>query len=235
LGLIGGMTAAFIAIGAPAPAVVVTTQNVRYTLGPAHTRHDIRHAAAGGSVVLAQEFRYRHAARYRPAGWGAVQASRPRVLNRGDCAVYWDRAVWRLRRAYVVPVTDYPARNGHRRALVAVLTGRHTLAAVCVHMPTHKVPRPAYWRGIGRLRVAVERLAARYRHVIVGGDWNNPYSTRARFPGFATVAPGIGTGARGGRVDYLYVSRPDSITGHKVITGTYSDHNGMRVRDKLAG
>jgi len=227
------LTSALIAVSAPASALVVTTQNVYRGLGPINARHDIRQAAAGGSVVFAQEMSGRRAGRFAPAGWRAAQAPRPRLNNRGDCATFYDAGVWRLRRSYVVPLlaadTHYRP-NGHRWALVAVLTGAEALAAVCVHLPTHGVPRRLYWLSVARLRPVLQRLAGRFPHVVVGGDWNNPFPTRARFRGFVCVRVPRATGPKGGRPDYVYVRRPDRITGGRVIGGTYSDHNGMRVR-----
>jgi hypothetical protein len=237
LGMISGTLTATVLFGVASPAYAdnyaVTTQNVRVTLGPAHARHDIRQAAARGSVLFTQEMSRRNAARFRPAGWGSAHAARPRVNNRGDCATFYRRSAWRLRRSYVVPLvntyTPHVPTNGQRWALVAVLTGREALAAVCVHMPTHAVSRRLYWAGIGRLRTLLARLSARYPRVIVGGDWNNGYPTRARFRGFVARRPPAATGPRGGRVDYLYTRRPARIARIGTIRRTFSDHNGMRI------
>lgn len=210
-------------IGVAPPSIAdtgITTQNVRRGIAPAHVRHDVRQAAAAGSVLLTQEMGWRHPRRFRPPGWSVAHVGAGR---RGDCATFYDRDVWRLRRSYVVPL---PAR---RWALVAVLTGRHPLAAVCVHMPTHNVSRGVYWSGIDRLRPLLRRLSSRFRHVAVGGDWNNVYRTRARFRGFTSARPPAGTGPKGGRVDYVYVRRPAHIARVRIIRHTYSDHNGVRV------
>jgi len=175
----------------------------------------------------------RHAARFAPAGWRSVQATRPRLGYRGDCATFYDASRWRLRTSYVVRLLDVRTRhpsNGRRWALVAVLTGAQPLAAVCVHLPTHGVSRRLYGRAVDNLRPTLRRLSARYGHVVIGGDWNRHYRYRPRFRGFVAYRPPAGTGPHGGRVDYLYVRRPDAITGARVIRHTYSDHDGMRVR-----
>ena len=203
----------------------VTTQNVRVGLPAWQARHDIRHAARFGSVVLAQEMHKRRAAAFAPAHWGTAQATRARVRNRGDCAIYWRRDRWRLRRAYVVPVTRGVTRNETRYAQIAVLTGRQTMAAVCVHMPTARAPTAVYRAGIGRIRALLGRLA-RFPHVVIGGDWNRAYSRRPRLPGYVAGRPPRG-------VDYVYARRPDTVSRVRVIRPTFSDHNGIRtwVRD----
>jgi len=230
--VIGGtlITAAVLAGVAPANADIgITTQNVRYSLPPVQARHDIRQAAGRGSVLFTQEMGRRQARRFAPAGWGVAHAA---GTYRGDCATFYRRDVWRLRRAYVVRVVNVDTRrpsNGHRWALVTVLTGAETMAAVCIHMPTHSVSRAVYRAGIGRVRTLLRRLSTRYRHVAIGGDWNNRYGTRARFRGFVSRRPPAGTGARGGRVDYVYVRRPARVAHISILRRTFSDHNGVRV------
>jgi len=125
--VIGGtlITAAVLAGVAPANADIgITTQNVRYTLPPVQARHDIRQAANRGSVLFTQEMGRRQARRFAPAGWGVAHAA---GTYRGDCATFYRRDVWRLRRAYVVRVVDVATRrpsNGHRWALVTVQRAR---------------------------------------------------------------------------------------------------------------
>lgn len=230
---IGNGIAAVIALTGVAPPasahIGITTQNIYRGLTPAHARHDVRQAAGAGSVVFAQEMFTRHARRLRPAGWAAAHMAGP---YRGDCAVFYRRAVWRLRAAYVVPLTNAPTRlpsNGHRRAIVAVLTGRQTWAGVCVHMPTQHAPTAAYAAGVRRLRALLARLSARFAFVAVGGDWNRGYWRRPRLPGFVAARPPRATGPHGGRVDYVYVRRPARIARVRDIGHTYSDHNGVRI------
>lgn len=227
LGVAVSLTAAVLS-GVASP-VGIATQNVYR--GSSHVRHDIRQAAAGASIVFAQEMYGRDARRLRPAGWASWH---PRAGYAGDCAVFWRRDLWRLRRAYVVRLTDtrtpHVPSNGHRRAVVAVLTGAETTAAVCVHMPTHGVPTAVYAAGVRRLAGLLARLSARFPFVAVGGDWNRNYRERPRFSGFTAARPPRVTGPKGGRVDYVYVRRPAHIARIRVIGNTYSDHNGVRVR-----
>lgn len=230
---LAGVLAAGVLAGVAFPAYGdeygITTQNVRVTMDAAHARHDIRQAAARGSVLFTQEMGRRNARRFRPAGWSSTHAA---GTYRGDCATFWDRDRWRLRRAYAVRIVDAETRrpsNGHRFALVAVLTGAETLAAVCVHMPTHGASRGIYAAGARRLRALLARLSSRYARVAVGGDWNRHYVNRVRFPGFRAARPPAATGSGGGRIDYVYVRRPAHITRVRVIGHTYSDHNGVRV------
>jgi endonuclease/exonuclease/phosphatase family metal-dependent hydrolase len=224
------LTAA-VTLAGVASHVGIATQNVYRGSTPAHVRHDIRDASARASLVFAQEMYGRDARRLRPAGWGSWHTSGG---YRGDCAVFWRRDVWRLRRGYVVRLTnaDTPRRpsNGRRWAAIAVLTGAETMAGVCVHMPTHAAPRGVYAAGVRRLRALLARLAERFGFVAVGGDWNRHYRHRPAFRGFVSRRPPRATGSGGGRIDYVYVRRPAGIAGIRVIGHTYSDHNGVRVR-----
>jgi hypothetical protein len=218
-------------LAAPAEAVTVTTQNVYVGLSRPHARHDIRQAAQHSSVVLTQEMGHRRAARFAPAGWGVVHF---RGTWRGDCATYYDRARWRVVRAWPFRVSSASFRAGHRWGVVTVL--RHVgrpgsrLAVVNVHLFTRTIFRPVAWRrAMGRIGGVTGRLVARYPRVVMGGDWNRTYGRRARFPGFSSAEPPRRTGPKGGRVDYLYW-HGDRLDGLRVIGGTFSDHDGTRVR-----
>lgn len=226
--------AATVLIGVASPAYSqygVTTQNVRVGLPAPEARHDVRDAAAFGSVVFTQENGHRRARRFAPAGWGTAHAA---GTYRGDCATYWRRDVWRLRRAYVVRILDVATpgepSNGHRWALVAVLSHRQTWAGVCVHMPTPKAGRGAYRTAAANVRRLLARLSSRYAgRVFVGGDWNRRFSRRPAFGGYAARRPPGATHANGVRIDYVYVRRPAYAARIRVIGGTYSDHNGVRI------
>lgn len=234
-----------------AASLALTTQNVQAGLPPAQARHDIRQAAAGSSVVLAQEMGRRVAPRFAPPGWGWAHFG---GLRRGDCAAYWNRAQWRLVRTWPTQLTfaTLPLGRGHRWALTTILRGVGIrsgirLAVVCVHQITHALDRqPTYRYGTHRLALLLARLATHHRYVAVGGDWNMPYPQdhRLRLSGFparvlpaqglAGRAPAAPTGPKGGRVDYWYTQRPGlAAIGGAVLRGTYSDHDGSRIRLRL--
>src|SRR4029077_7002924 len=80
----------------------VTSQNVQQGLPPAQARHDIAHAASRASIVITQEMGLRAASRFAPAGWGTAHH---RGFAQGDCATYWDKAVWRKDRTGVRLIT----------------------------------------------------------------------------------------------------------------------------------
>jgi hypothetical protein len=220
-----------LSLAAPASAVTVTTQNVRRGLPLAEARHDIRQAAEFSSVVFTQEMHNRRASRFAPARWGASHYG---PGSRGDCATFWDRDVWRLVSSWPVRISHEPFRAGTRWALVTVLrrVGRPDirLAAVNVHLFTHTVFRPRAWRrAMARIRDVGERLVARYPAVVMGGDWNRTWGRRATFPGFVSAEPPRRTGPKGGRVDYVFWHGL-RFRGIRVIGGTFSDHEGTRVR-----
>lgn len=207
--------------------LVLTTQNVKVTLPPDKAAHDIRQAAQYSSVVFTQEMFYRDAGRFAPAGWGS--AHHP-GRNRGDCATYWDRDVWQRLAAFLVPITWATFKHGHRWALVTVLRGHGvTVAAVCVHLITRFRFHPIATRnGTRRLAALTARLRDRWGRVVIGGDWNRPFSRRPDFPGFRSGWPPRGTGPRGGRPDYVLTTRP--VEAVHVVGHTWSDHNGVRYR-----
>ena len=225
------LPAVLFGVAPPAGADIgITTQNVRVTLPPAQARHDVRQAAARGSVLFAQEMGRRGAGRFRPAGWGSAQAAGP---FRGNCATFYNRHVWRLRSWRAVRLLDenLPAHppQGHIWALVTVLTGAETLAGVCVHMPTKRAGDGVYAPALRRLRALLARLSSRYPRVVVGGDWNRDYSRRPALAGFRAARPPAPTHSPGVRIDYIYAHRPAHIARVRVIGRTYSDHNGVRV------
>lgn len=229
-----------------AVSLTVTTQNVRVSLPPAQARHDIAQAAEHSSLVVTQEMGKRHARRFAPAGWGTAHFS---GLSRGDCATYWKRDRWTLRRSWAVQLTAADGfRHGHRWALVTVLRDHQTtVALVCLHMITRALDRrPVYRRGIGRLAQLLTRLHSHWPHVLVGGDWNLAWGTdhQLRLPGFPAVrlpahgmrswAPSRATGPQGGRVDFFYWRRHAiTCTGLRIIGHTYSDHQGTRIHLRL--
>jgi hypothetical protein len=224
-------------VAPPANAVTISTQNVRRTLPPLEARHDLRQAARGSTIVVAQELFARRAPWLAPPGWGTAHRRGPR----GDCATFWDRSVWRARRSYPVQLTDadFPGGHGHRWALVTILhRPDRTIAVVCVHMITHARARPIVYRaGIRRLRQLAVNLAQRFP-VIIGGDWNvpHPWDVRTKLRGFPVAAfPGWQSRATVRRT--TRESRPDWFlwTGFRStsiarISRTYSDHDGVRIR-----
>jgi endonuclease/exonuclease/phosphatase family metal-dependent hydrolase len=219
---LGGVVAAIV--------LTLTTQNVRVGLPPWQAHHDIRQAAHQSSVVVAQEMQHRHAAAYAPAGWGT--AHRP-GRARGDCATYWNRAVWvRVGRPYTVRLTAAPFRWGTRYALVTILRhrgGPTLVGVVCVHMVTRSWERrTVYARGMDRLDRLLGRLPAR---TVVAGDWNRGYGRRVPVPGYSTARPPRPTGA-GARIDYAWWEHAH-LDRIRTIGGTYSDHDGVRVRLRL--
>ena len=115
-----------------------------------------------------------------PPGWGT---DHHRGLRQGDCATYYDRALWRKTGSRVVRLTDAPFRAGTRYALITHLRGQGTtLAVVCVHMITKSLARRAvYAHGMDRLRSTLSGLTA--AHVVVGGDWNRVWPQRAPLSG----------------------------------------------------
>lgn len=200
--------------------LVITTQNVRYTLPPELARHDIHQAAQRSSVVVTQEMGRRHAARLAPAGWGTAHVP---TIRRGDCATYWQRSRWTLQRSWVRQLTYAPFRAGHRWALVTILRGHGTtVAVVCVHLMT-RGHRAAYRRGIHRLQLLLASLPQ--RHVVVAGDWNRP-RWRVRL-GWACSADWR-TGPHGGRDDRA-CWRHASLRSQRELRRTYSDHDGARA------
>jgi endonuclease/exonuclease/phosphatase family metal-dependent hydrolase len=234
---------ATVAATVAALTMTLTTQNVRVGMPPDHVHHDINQAAAHSSVLFTQEMGLRHARRFAPRGWGTAHFA---GIRRGDCATYWDRREWRLVKAWPVPVTWATFRAGHRWALVTVLRGHGTtVAAVCVHMVTRARSRPmAYGNGTERLAALVDRLRARHRHVVIGGDWNLPYryGPRHRYPwpvmprhGMSSMRPPRPTGSNGhgGRIDYVWTARGMRQVGSHIIGNTYSDHQGNRIKVRV--
>lgn len=132
----------------------------------------------------------------------------------------------------MVRLTDAPFRAGTRYALITRLKGQGTtLAVVCVHLITKSLARRAvYAHGMDRLRSALSGLTA--AHVIVGGDWNRVWPKRAPLHGYRTHEPPAPTGARGGRIDYLWWKGARERT-IRVVGHTASDHQGVRVRLRL--
>lgn len=225
------------------PRIAVATQNVRYTLGPVHARHDVRDAAARSSIVFAQEFGLRRASRFAPTGWGTVHYP---GLRRGDCATFYDRATWRRVRSWPIQLTRAPFRAGTRWAVVTILrdhAGR-TLATINVHLITRARHRRAVYRhGIARLDRVASQLAQR-SPVVIGGDWNLPHAwdLRTRLRGFParTFLPEWRTAAtprlttRRARLDYFYATRDLRVVRISRIGNTYSDHDGARVVLRLS-
>jgi len=208
--------------------LVVATQNVRVGMPPYQARHDIRQAAALSSVVLTQEMGYRRAVEFRPAGWRSAHFA---GTWPGDCATYWQRSTWRELRSWVRPVSFASFPYGHRWLLATVLRHRRSgqrVAFVCVHLITHGLRRPQVEaRSIARVRRQVRQLRATMP-VVVGGDWNRPYGQRARFHGCHSLRPG-----RAGRVDYVWGCGMRAVRT-VVLAPTYSDHDGVRARFRVA-
>lgn len=252
--------AAVVVSAAPAPAavpsLVLATQNVRYTLGPRQALHDIRQAARGSDVLALQEMGARRARRYEPPGWATWQALDHRA---GQTAVMW--RVSRLRLVGAFPMllhrsNLFPSANRYSAVVVLAVRGtRRCLAVVSVHMVPHIDVRGRLTTlRRGRLAALALRTYASAGRVLVrgcavalGGDWNlGAYaSRRARDPRgmFATMT---GAGFRGqwygrqrlgptlGRraVDGFWTRRLVPVS-QRVIRGTYSDHNGVRVTVQL--
>lgn len=226
-------------VGPPAGAsearVTVTTQNVRVGMTPRHSHHDIDQAAEHSSVVLTQEMGLRRARTYAPHGWGTAHFP---GVRRGDCATYWDRARWRLIHTWTRQITFADFRAGRRFVLATTLRGvgpyqDKRLAVVCVHSITRSLlasRQPVFDAGMHRLGQLLAAVHTRYRHVLVGGDWNRGWPLRHRFPTMRSVAPYRSTGAKGGRIDYFQWTRHAlGYTGQRIIGHTWSDHNGTRV------
>jgi endonuclease/exonuclease/phosphatase (EEP) superfamily protein YafD len=251
----------FVAIPSGAAAdtqITITTQNVRYSLPPWQAAHDIRQAAQHSSIVLLQEMAGRRAARYRPAGWASAQATgRPYAAR--ECPALWSARVWSLRRhsTRLLARSDlFPSAT--RYASVTVLRHRAAgfrAAVVCLHLIPH-VERHGRPTALPRQRVLsrelatvydlARTLAARYRVVVVGGDWNinARADDRVRHRGWpARVMPTAGyrhqwqlryTRPTLGRrwVDTLWVHGAQ-LRSTRTVAPTYSDHNGARVRIRL--
>jgi endonuclease/exonuclease/phosphatase family metal-dependent hydrolase len=239
--MLSGLAAALAAL-----SLTVTTQNVRVGLPADQVRHDVGLASRHSTIVLTQEMRGRHARFYAPAGWGAAQLGRG---MRGDCATYWKRSAWELRRAWLVPLTRATFLRGHRWALVTVLRGAQaTVVTVCLHMAPRALDRrPSYRHGMAQLAALVDRLRRHWRYVLVGGDWNRAWGAdhSQRLVGFPAVAlprhgmrswaPPRATGPKGGRPDYFYWRSPAiRATSLHVIGHTFSDHQGARIHLRLA-
>lgn len=210
-------------------AVVATTQNVYVGLGPAKARHDLRQAASGGSIVVAQEMMNRRASRFAPSGWGAAQVRGPQ-RQRGDCATYWDRSVWSLVSYRDWWLSREPFRHGYRWGLTTVLRERATgrkLNVVCLHLFTRGAHRlPALRRAMHRLTDVLSRLSGPR---MVGGDWNVRSRVKAVRSAlrrsYDTHPP------RGSLIDYWWFgSRTLRLQSVRCLCSTYSDHNGVRVR-----
>jgi hypothetical protein len=218
-----------LAAGLVAVVLTITTQNVKVTLPPPAAHHDINQAAEHSSIVFTQEMGLRRARNFAPRNWGTAHAA---GLRQGDCATYWDRAVWRERNSYPTLLTHAPFRAGTRYALTTVLHLRHTsvtVAAVCVHMITRTLQRSrVYSRGMDRLQALLDRLALRYP-VVVGGDWNRDWSRRVPMVGYHTARPPHSTGG-GARIDYFRWGHDFGERSIRVIGDTRSDHNGVRMR-----
>lgn len=239
--LVALLAAALVPTCAPAHAedrVTITTQNVRVGMPFAHVRHDIEQAAEHSSIVLTQEQGERRARDFAPSGWGTAHFG---GVRRGDCATYWDRDDWRFDGARTKQLTYAPFRAGHRFALLVNLHARlapHThVSVICVHLITKTMLRRlVFRRGMRRLGVMLRFIEAHhpYGHVIVGGDWNRGWPRRARFDGFGSWQPPRATGHHGGRIDYFeQQSRRVVPMRIRVIGGTFSDHNGVRMRFAL--
>jgi hypothetical protein len=179
--------------------VVATTANIYSPLGLRKARDDLRRAARGSDLVLAQEMARRSRAdlaRIDPPGWHFWQ---PAHGNCREVTVHWSPA-WRQLRHYALLLARWDGRSGDRCAAIAILQHRATgrrLAAVSVHMLPHVElagrPRPGmaaatanYARSMARLTERLAGLRARYPLVLVGGDWNVDYfaDRRVRWPGF---------------------------------------------------
>lgn len=216
-------------------AFTITTQNVKVGMTPAHSRHDIDQAAEHSSIVITQEMDYRAGRDYHPSGWGWAHHG-PRGSDRGDCETFWDRAVWRVEKSWVTPISFESFRHGHRWALTTILKNRVSkdeLAMVCVHLFTKTmIRRAAYVRAHNHIAPLLQSLKQHYPYVVIGGDWNRNWKDRMRFTGFASRMPPHPTGGngKGGRIDYFqWWKRTLGTTSGRVIGNTYSDHQGFRV------
>jgi hypothetical protein len=214
--------------------LTVTTQNVRLTLPPDQAHHDINQAAQGSSVLFTQEMGARDAATFAPDGWGHAHVMGGAV---GDCATFWDQAVWRSSGHRLVRLTHASFRAGSRYALVTILHKRGdptvTLAAVCAHMITKSLARRrVYSRGMRRLHTLLVHLE-RFSYVVVGGDWNRDWHQRVRLSGFQSAMPPATTHDTR-RIDFFYwYSKFTSGAGIRVLHHTFSDHNGVRMNLRL--
>lgn len=241
------------ATGAPTSSriLVVTTQNVRHTLGPVRAGHDLRQAQRGSDVTIAQEMGSRRAARFRLAGYGVVQPG-DRIAR--ELAVYYRRA--RLQLVAAVPFLLHRSTlfgSATRNGLAVMF--RYTARPGCLLvLNVHLIPhievggRP---RDLPRLQlvdlaldriVALARMLRRGCALVVGGDWNvDGYADRRIrapvFPAARFAALGYGSDWRfrvrptlGRRnVDGFFYRNAHPIA-RRILAGTFSDHNGSRTR-----
>lgn len=215
-----------------AVVLTITTQNVKVGMDPDHARHDIRQAAEHSSVVITQEMGYRHTRLFAPKGWASAHFM---GSARGDCATFWDKAVWTERRHWTNLLTTGAFKNGHRYSLTTILRGQGTVVAVvCIHMITRWGDRiPTEREGMRNLGALLHRLTARYPHVVVGGDWNRRWANRARFTGFRSQSPSKATfSPHASRIDY-FQWHGARVLRQRVVGHTYSDHNGLRTHLRL--
>jgi hypothetical protein len=231
--------------------LVVTSQNVRVTLGPAQARHDVTAAATGADLVLLQEFNHRRATRFTPAGFGTWQGPRG---PRAETPLMWRTSSLSLLAARTVLLHRsqlFPSAT--RYATVARFSIRrsgHCLLIVNLHMVPHidkggyltHAPRAALVRRAVAVIAELARGAPRCT-ALVGGDWNVDYwhDAQVRQPAmpYATMRA-IGYRAqwsalRNGRptlgrryVDTLW-SRHAGLAWQQVRGHTYSDHQQVRL------
>jgi endonuclease/exonuclease/phosphatase family metal-dependent hydrolase len=231
--------------------LVVTSQNVRVTLGPTQARHDVTAAAAGADLVMLQEFNHRRAVRFTPVGFSTWQgpwgprAETPLMWRTSSLSLLAARTVL-LHRSQLFP-------SATRYATVARFSIRrsgHCLLVVNVHLVPHieksgyltHAPRAALVRRAMAVIAGLARGAPRCT-ALVGGDWNVDYwrDARVRQPAmpYATMRA-VGYRAqwsalRNGRptlgrryVDTLW-SRHAGLAWQQVRGHTYSDHQQVRL------
>lgn len=233
--------------------LVATTQNVRYTLGPAHTRYDVRRAARGSDLVLLQEFSGKRASAYAPAGYGTWQAPRG---QRAEAPVLWRRATLGLVSGYTVLL--------HRSTLFAsatryasVVRFRVRATGACLRVVNlHMIPgidRSGYLvraprAALARRAVAVIAAVARGAPdcaTLVGGDWNFAYHSDCRV--HLASMPCARMSAAGYLAQWGALAGDRPTFGHRIIDtlwvrrsqvrplwqsvsgGTYSDHQRVRL------
>jgi endonuclease/exonuclease/phosphatase (EEP) superfamily protein YafD len=213
--------------------LVVTSQNVRVTLGPAQARHDVTAAATGADLVLLQEFNHRRATRFTPAGFGTWQGPRG---PRAETPLMWRTSSLSLLAARTVLLHRsqlFPSAT--RYATVARFSIRrsgHCLLIVNLHMVPHidkggyltHAPRAALVRRAVAVIAELARGAPRCT-ALVGGDWNVDYwhDARARQP----AMPYASMRAVGYRAQWSALRNGRPTFGHRFIDTLWSRHAGL--------
>jgi len=236
------------------PTYVVTTLNVKHTIGPAHARADLHRAQTGSDLVVTEEMGSRHASRFTRPGFRSVQPG-----DVGEVAIYYRPARFTYRGSFPILLhRSHLFGSATRYALAARFdAGRSCVLVIGVHFVPH-IERAGHPRHLPRISLvtrALTRLAATIRFartgrcgVIVGGDWNVDGYADARvrdprFPFARLTAVGLrsewstfphGAPTLGRRhVDGFYTDGIRTLS-RRTIGRTYSDHNGDRLTFRIS-